>query len=65
MCKTKQHKKQKHEQNHVYINVEKESVQQLSENMQLRLKRQLHQKIREEVSQPTLSQKIKKNESID
>jgi hypothetical protein len=39
MCKTKQHKKQKHGQNHVYVNVEKESVQQLSENMQLRLKR--------------------------
>jgi len=33
MCKTKQHKKQKHGKNHEQTNVEKEGVQQLSENM--------------------------------
>jgi hypothetical protein len=50
MCKTKQHKKQKHGKNHGQLNIEKETVQQLSENMPLRLKRSLHRKIREEAS---------------
>ena len=33
MCKTQQHKKQTHEQNHGKTNVKKQTVQQLSENM--------------------------------
>jgi hypothetical protein len=33
MCKTKQHKKQKHGKNHGKTNVKKQTVQQLSGNM--------------------------------
>jgi hypothetical protein len=53
MCKTQQHKKQKHGKNYGKTNVEKETVQQLSENMPPKLKQQLHQRNREEASRPS------------
>ena len=55
MCKTNIHKKEKHGQNNMYSNVEKESVQQLSDYMPLSLNakfvEELEKKLRDFLAQ--------------
>ena len=53
MRKTELHNNQEHGENNGKTNVEKERVQQLSENMSLKLTCQTHQRILEEASQPS------------